>query len=479
MSSALHPPLAGRTVLITGIQGFIGIHTAAAAYRLGARVAGMDIVAESARARRVRESLGAPPVEVRAVDLLDPQASGQALRAMRPDVVVHCAGSIERDAGTEDWARVFSGNAALTASLVKILRALPGTERPVLVMPGSQMEYGAAPMPWTEDQPCEPINAYGAGKLAATESVVEAARRDELRACVLRLPIVFGPGQPPALFVPELIGKAPNVVWSWDITKLRSATRGVYYELYVIIDIFSRYVVGWMVAATETGDLAKDFIEGVDREQGITKDQLTLHADRGTSMTSKPVAQLLVDRDEPVVGVLHHRAVELALVQVVDARGHRQQLFDDAREERVASDVRVDRERHARARRFAAVVDLARVLVGHEVELDGGLGEIVREGGERGIGIGDVLVLGAERQLMTGPQGVSGEHLRQRCELPDYRLERDDPTAVSDSTQVAGELAAVCANIEHAVDLERAKQVLQIGKFGETVDLPFGKLQSR
>ncbi len=208
MSSALHPPLAGRTVLITGIQGFIGIHTAAAAYRLGARVAGMDIVAESARARRVRESLGAPPVEVRAVDLLDPQASGQALRAMRPDVVVHCAGSIERDAGTEDWARVFSGNAALTASLVEILRALPGTERPVLVMPGSQMEYGAAPMPWTEDQPCEPINAYGAGKLAATESVVEAARRDELRACVLRLPIVFGPGQPPALFVPELIGKA-------------------------------------------------------------------------------------------------------------------------------------------------------------------------------------------------------------------------------------------------------------------------------
>ena len=99
----------------------------------------------------------------------------------------------------------------------------------------------------------------------------------------------------PANKKPELIAKAPNVVWSWDITKLRSATRGVYYELYVIIDIFSRYVVGWMVAATETGDLAKDFIEGVDREQGITKDQLTLHADRGTSMTSKPVSQLLTD----------------------------------------------------------------------------------------------------------------------------------------------------------------------------------------
>ncbi len=208
MSSAPRPSLAGRTVLITGIQGFIGLHTAAAAQRRGARVAGMDIAAESARALRVRESLDGPAVEVCAVDLLDPQATLQILRELRPDVVVHCAGSIERDAGTEDWSRVFAGNAALTASLVDALLAVPGIERPVLVMPGSQMEYGAAPMPWTEDQPCDPINAYGAGKLAATECVMEATRRDALRACVLRLPIVFGPGQPPALFVPELIGKA-------------------------------------------------------------------------------------------------------------------------------------------------------------------------------------------------------------------------------------------------------------------------------
>jgi len=99
----------------------------------------------------------------------------------------------------------------------------------------------------------------------------------------------------PANKKPELIATAPNVVWSWDITKLRSATRGKYFELYVIIDIFSRYVVGWTVAEAETGELAKDFIEGVYLEQGITKGQLTLHADRGTSMTSKPVSQLLVD----------------------------------------------------------------------------------------------------------------------------------------------------------------------------------------
>ena len=99
----------------------------------------------------------------------------------------------------------------------------------------------------------------------------------------------------PANKKPELIANHPNAVWSWDITKLRSTVRGKYFELYVIIDIFSRYVVGWMLAATETGELAADFIEAVLVEQGITKGQLSLHADRGTSMTSKPVSQLLVD----------------------------------------------------------------------------------------------------------------------------------------------------------------------------------------
>jgi len=99
----------------------------------------------------------------------------------------------------------------------------------------------------------------------------------------------------PAKKKPELLATRANHVWSWDITKLRTAVRGSYYELYVIIDIFSRYVVGWTVAAAETGELAKDFIEAVHREQGVTRGSLTLHADRGTSMTSKPVSQLLVD----------------------------------------------------------------------------------------------------------------------------------------------------------------------------------------
>lgn len=99
----------------------------------------------------------------------------------------------------------------------------------------------------------------------------------------------------PARKKPELIATAPNQVWSWDITKLAGPERGVYYELFVIIDIYSRYVAAWTVAEAETGELAEAFISDALDRQGIGRDQLTLHADRGSSMTSKPVAQLLVD----------------------------------------------------------------------------------------------------------------------------------------------------------------------------------------
>jgi len=94
---------------------------------------------------------------------------------------------------------------------------------------------------------------------------------------------------------PELLAIAPNQVWSWDITKLKSITKWTYFYLYVIMDIFSRYVVGWMVAHREQTALAKRLIEGTCQKQGIEPDQLGLHADRGSSMKSKGVANLLVD----------------------------------------------------------------------------------------------------------------------------------------------------------------------------------------
>ena len=92
---------------------------------------------------------------------------------------------------------------------------------------------------------------------------------------------------------PELIADGPGQVWSWDITKLHGPAKGAYYDLYVIIDIYSRYVPGWLVAPTETGDLAKEFITDTITAAGAPP--RVVHADRGTSMTSKPVALLLAD----------------------------------------------------------------------------------------------------------------------------------------------------------------------------------------
>lgn len=94
---------------------------------------------------------------------------------------------------------------------------------------------------------------------------------------------------------PQLLATGPNQVWSWDITKLLGPVKWSYFYLYVILDIFSRYVVGWMVADREGSELAKRLIGETCRKQNIAPDQLTIHADRGSSMTSKPVALLLAD----------------------------------------------------------------------------------------------------------------------------------------------------------------------------------------
>ncbi len=94
---------------------------------------------------------------------------------------------------------------------------------------------------------------------------------------------------------PELLATAPNTVWSWDITKLKGPEKWTYFHLYVIMDIFSRYVVGWMVAHREQKSLAKRLIADSCSKQNIQPEQLTLHADRGASMKSKDVAFLLAD----------------------------------------------------------------------------------------------------------------------------------------------------------------------------------------
>jgi putative transposase len=103
--------------------------------------------------------------------------------------------------------------------------------------------------------------------------------------------------QHPVYAKPELLATRPNLVWSWDITKLRGPVTWTYYYLYVILDVYSRYVVGWMIAERESEELAQELIRATCIKQGIRPGQLTLHADNGSAMIAKSVAQLLIDLD--------------------------------------------------------------------------------------------------------------------------------------------------------------------------------------
>ena len=115
--------------------------------------------------------------------------------------------------------------------------------------------------------------------LAAHAEIRE--RRDQLRH--------------PVYAAPELLARRPNELWSWDITKLLGPAKWTYFYLYVMLDVFSRFVVGWMVAHRESATLAEKFISATCDRQGIGRQQLTIHADRGSAMTSQPVALLLAD----------------------------------------------------------------------------------------------------------------------------------------------------------------------------------------
>jgi putative transposase len=99
----------------------------------------------------------------------------------------------------------------------------------------------------------------------------------------------------PAHAMPELLATGPNQVWSWDITRLRGSLKWQFFYLYVLMDIFSRYVVGWLVAGAENAGLAHALIDETCQKHGIARDALTLHSDRGSPMRAKTTAELLVD----------------------------------------------------------------------------------------------------------------------------------------------------------------------------------------
>lgn len=99
----------------------------------------------------------------------------------------------------------------------------------------------------------------------------------------------------PAYVKPELVARKPNQVWSWDITKVPGPQRGIYFSLYVVLDIFSRYIVGWTIARTESARIARSLLAAAVEAEGIHPGQLTCHSDRGTPMLAKSTALLYAD----------------------------------------------------------------------------------------------------------------------------------------------------------------------------------------
>lgn len=101
--------------------------------------------------------------------------------------------------------------------------------------------------------------------------------------------------QHPTYTKPQLVATAPNQVWTWDITKLPGPTKGTYFALYVILDLYSRYIVGWQVATRESAAVYQELVEACCKDQGVVPEQLTIHADRGAPMTAKSTALLYAD----------------------------------------------------------------------------------------------------------------------------------------------------------------------------------------
>lgn len=103
----------------------------------------------------------------------------------------------------------------------------------------------------------------------------------------------------PEYVKPQLVATKPNQVWSWDTTKLPGPTKGSYFTLYILLDIFSRYIVGWQVTKSESAAVAQELIDACCKQQRVARGQLTIHADRGSPMVAKSTAQLYVDHSRP------------------------------------------------------------------------------------------------------------------------------------------------------------------------------------
>ena len=195
--------------IVIGANGFIGRILLA---ELQSReIEAIGVILSSSEtievSRKVLESLDYPPPELRLIKSLGSDELNTLFAEYKPNVVFHLAGMTKCKRGHDCLNEYIQSNLVTIGSVITAIGHIQEEARPMLVVPGSQMEYGLAEMPWTESRKCKPSNSYGVSKYLTTELVLSTMRSHAIKGTIVRLPIIFGPGQWPSMFIPELVSK--------------------------------------------------------------------------------------------------------------------------------------------------------------------------------------------------------------------------------------------------------------------------------
>jgi nucleoside-diphosphate-sugar epimerase len=192
-----------RSVAVVGVNGFVGSHVALTARLGGSSFIGVARKRPQGVSSRLHRSFGLADMKILEGDARDATTTSQVIKDFRPDVLIVTAG-VTRSA-TSQWLGEFAANYQIAAATVDAVSNVESEHQPFVVWVGSQAEYGTAQPPWSESSKESPATGYGTSKLIGSTLIEGAARAGALRGCVVRVPIVFGPGQSPSMLVSEAI----------------------------------------------------------------------------------------------------------------------------------------------------------------------------------------------------------------------------------------------------------------------------------